>query len=149
MNSRIIANDVYLPVIRELLESGEEVPLTISGNSMSPFFIHERDKVLLAPAKGILKKGDMALFQRKNGQYILHRICRVTPDNQYFFVGDAQTEIEGPIDREQIFGRVKAVCRKGRWLKPGDFWWDFFAHVWIRIIPARRAVCRVYSALRK
>lgn len=149
MNSRIIANDVYLPVIRELLESGEEVPLTISGNSMSPFFIHERDKVLLAPAKGILKKGDMALFQRKNGQYILHRICRVTSDNQYFFVGDAQTEIEGPIDREQIFGRVKAVCRKGRWLKPGDFWWDFFAHVWIRIIPARRAVCRVYSALRK
>lgn len=148
MNSRVVANEAYLSVIRELLEEGKEVALTISGNSMSPFFIHERDKVLLGPVQERMKKGDMAIFQRENGQYILHRICRVSEKDQYFFVGDAQTWIEGPIRREQIFGKVKAVCRKGKWLKPGDFWWEFFAHVWIRMIPVRRPICKCYSFLR-
>lgn len=148
MSGRVIANDVYLPVIRELLEEGKEVSLTISGNSMSPFLIHERDRVLLGPAQARMQKGDIAIFQRENGQFILHRIYRVSKENQYFFIGDAQTEIEGPISRTQIFGKVKAVCRKGKWLKPGDFWWEFFGHVWLRMIPVRRLICRCYGVLK-
>lgn len=147
MNSRIVKNEEYLPIIRELLEEGNEVPLTVSGNSMSPFFIHYRDKVLLSPPGKILKKGDIAIFQRKNGQFILHRICRVTKDNQYFFVGDAQTQIEGPIARGQIFGQVTAVRRKEKWIKPGNFWWEFFEHVWLLIIPLRRPICKIYNIL--
>lgn len=149
MDTRVIANEIFLPVIQELLEEGKEVPLTVSGNSMAPFFIHGRDKVLLEPAKDRMRKGDIAIFRRKSGQYILHRIYRVSKGNQYFFVGDAQTEIEGPIDREQIFGKVKAVCRKGKWLQQGDFWWEFFEHVWLHMIPARRLMCKCYGALKK
>lgn len=149
MNSRVVANEIFLPVVRELLEEGKEVSLTISGNSMSPFFIHERDRVLLGPADENMRKGDIAIFQRKNGQFVLHRICRVSEEEQYFFIGDAQTQVEGPIGRNQIFGKVNAVCRKGTWLKPGDFWWEFFEHVWLWIIPARRLICRCYDTLKK
>lgn len=148
MNNRIVPNESYLPVIRELLEAGKTVPLTISGNSMSPFFVHIRDRVLLAPAPARLKRGDMAIFQRRNGQYILHRICRTADNDKYYFIGDAQTEIEGPIDREQIFGKVVSVCRKGRWIGPGNFWWEFFEHVWLRIIPLRCTLRRLYGRLR-
>lgn len=35
----------YVSVLRELTEQGKEVSLLISGNSMSPFLIHERDYI--------------------------------------------------------------------------------------------------------
>ena len=30
-------------------------------------------------------------------------------------------------------------------LEPGDFWWEFFEHVWIRILPARRIITGLYA----
>ena len=35
-------------------------------------------------------KGDMAFFVRDNGQYVMHRICKVDKNGDCFFVGDAQ-----------------------------------------------------------
>lgn len=141
---------VYMQMVQELLKEGKEVPLVITGNSMSPFLIHERDQILISRVNRPLKKGDMAFFRRTNGQYIMHRICRVKKENNkeaYYFVGDAQTAIEGPIRREQIFGLITAVERKGKILRKGDFWWEFFEHVWLHIIPFRRMICRIYTAV--
>ncbi len=50
-------------------------------------------------------------------------------------MGDAQTQIEGPVKREQIFALITKVRRKEKWLEPGDFWWEFFEHVWLHMIP--------------
>ena len=62
---------------------------------------------------------------------------------------DAQTEIEGPVAREQIFALVTKVRRKGRILAPGDFWWEFFVRVWVRLIPFRPALTRIYGLIHK
>ena len=75
---------------------------------------------------------------------MLHRICKVK-DGSYYIVGDAQTEIEGPVRREQIFALVTRVQRKGRLLGPGNFWWEFFARVWVRLIPLRPLLVRAYG----
>ena len=37
---------------------------------------------------------------------------------EYYLIGDAQTVIEGPIQREQIFAVVTKVKRKGEWIVP-------------------------------
>ena len=42
---RQIANDVYIPVLKELVEEGKEVSMMISGSSMNPFLIHHRDYI--------------------------------------------------------------------------------------------------------
>ena len=60
-------------------------------------------------------------------------------------MGDAQMEIEGPVKREQIFAIVTKARRKGKWIQKGNFWWEFFEHVWIRIIPLRRIIRGTYS----
>ena len=39
-----------------------------------PFLIDRRDQVLIKRIERPLKKGDIAFFQRENGQYIMHRI---------------------------------------------------------------------------
>ncbi len=146
-HSRKIDAAVYIPVLRQLMDEGRQVPLTITGNSMSPFLIHERDKIIISAVDRPLKKGDMAFYQRWNGQYIMHRVYRVAPDGSCYFVGDAQTNVEGPIAPEQIFGLIVAVERKGKRERPGTFWWEFFEHFWLYARPIRPVLWGLYRRL--
>lgn len=143
---RRVDTQEYLTVLKELVQQGKEVSLLVSGSSMSPFLIHERDYVYFRQPDRELKAGDIVFFQRKNGQYVMHRIWKVKPEG-YFIVGDAQTEIEGPVSRDQIFAIITKVQRKGTWIAPGDFWWEFFEHVWIHMVPLRRVIMRIYATL--
>ena len=131
---KIVETTEYLSVLRELVEEGREVRLKIAGESMVPFLREHRDEVFFRKPIEELKKGDIVFYQRECGQFVMHRIQKVKPEG-YYLVGDNQTVIEGPVAREQIFGLVTRVIRDGKKMEPGDFWWDFFEHVWIRIIP--------------
>ena len=93
-----------------------------------------------------LRKGDIVFYERPGGQFVVHRICRVHADG-YDIIGDAQTEIEHHVQRKQIFAWVTKVERKGKILVPGTFWWEFFAQVWIRIIPLRPILMHGYARL--
>ncbi|MDO4312489.1 MAG: S24/S26 family peptidase [Eubacteriales bacterium] len=143
---KVVDTREYVSMLRELVEDGKEVSMLISGSSMAPFLIHERDSICFKKPDRELKKGDMVFYQRATGQYVMHRICKIKPEG-YYMIGDAQKEIEGPLERGQIFALITKVRRKGKWMGPGDFWWDFFEHVWIRIIPIRRFVVKAYSII--
>ena len=147
MIERVVDTGEYVSVLRELAEEGKVVSLLVSGNSMSPFLIHGRDYIYFSKPDRELKRGDIVFYQRLNGQYVVHRICRITKDG-YYMIGDAQTEVEGPLKREQIFARITRIRRKGKFIRPGDFWWEFFEHVWTRVIPFRRGIIRGYSVCR-
>lgn len=159
-------------MLRELTEEGHEVSMQITGNSMSPFLENGRDRICFCKPKQPFKKGDMVFFQRENGQYVMHRICKVKAktdpvigdrkaktatysvvegrtrrSEEYYLIGDGQTDVEGPIRAEQIFAIVTKVQRKGKWIGPGAFWWEFFAHVWIHMIPVRRVVMSCYGKI--
>lgn len=145
---KMIDTREYVSVLRELTEEGEEVSMLIAGSSMSPFLIHHRDYIYFSKPDRALRKGDMVFYQRLNGQYVMHRIKRVRPEG-YYIIGDAQTETEGPVKQEQIFALVTKVIRKGKWMKPGDFWWEFFEHIWIDMIPFRRIANILYGGIRR
>lgn len=148
MEKKTINTREYVGLLKQLVEEGETVSMRIVGSSMSPFLIHDRDLITFKAPERELKKGDMVFFQRESGQYVMHRIYAVKPDG-YYMVGDAQTEIEGPIRREQIFAVIIKVRRKDKWVEPGDFWWNFFERVWINIIHVRKAVVVFYSLVYK
>ncbi len=143
---REVDTQEYMTVLKELVENGNQVNLLISGSSMSPFLIHHRDIIYFQKPDRELKAGDMVFYRRSSGQYVMHRIVKIRPEG-YYMVGDAQMEIEGPLDRAQIFGLVTAVKRNGRMLRPGDFWWEFFARIWPRIIPLRGLINRIYRMM--
>ena len=73
---KVVAPEILMEPLLALLEEAEYVPLVISGGSMTPFLAPGRDIVYLSKADRILKRGDMVLYQRKNGDYVLHRILR-------------------------------------------------------------------------
>lgn len=141
---RKVDAEVLLEEYRVLLETVDTLPLLISGNSMSPFLVHGRDTVYLTKVSRPLRRGDIVLYRRRNGAYILHRICAVK-GNTFSIVGDAQTLIEHGVAREQIFAVVSSAVRKGRRQAPGCFWWDFFEKVWVRVIPARPILIQTYG----
>ena len=112
--TRTVDTDSYMRVLSGLVAKGETVCLTITGGSMTPFLVHGRDSIRFAKPSGPLRRGDMAFYRRRNGQYVMHRIVRVDRQGNYYAAGDAQTEI-----------------------KKGNLWWDFFAGPWVALIKLR------------
>ena len=145
---KVLEPEQLMPKLLEMLEVTEPVPLVISGSSMTPFLVHGRDTVYLSKEKEPLRRGNMVLYRRDSGNYILHRVYRVE-ETTFTMVGDAQTWLEPGIRPDQILAIVTAVRRKGKVLQPGSFWWDFFEKVWIRMVPLRPAMMKTYACLKK
>ena len=149
MKNKVVDIYEYLPILQELTQQSKEVSLLITGNSMSPFLVHQRDRIFFIKPNRPLQKGDMVFYRRANGQYVMHRIRRVCPDGTLDIVGDAQTVIEHGVRPEQVFGLITKVRRKGKLLTAGSFWWEFFRHVWLNMIPLRMPLLRIYTRLKK
>lgn len=141
---RLVDTREYVDVLRGLTEEGKEVSMLVAGSSMNPFLIHYRDTIFFKKPDRALRRGDMVFYQRETGQYVMHRILRVKPEGLYI-VGDAQTEIEGPVKPEQVFAVITRVKRKGKMIGPDDFWWKFFEGPWLCIVPLRRVIMRLYA----
>lgn len=143
-----IDTKIYLSFLKEMIEQNMDVSIVISGNSMSPFLVNQRDVIYLSKINRKLKKGDFVLYQRLSGQYVVHRIVKVKKSG-YYLAGDNQIAIEGPILDKQIFGLVTKVKRKGKWIEAGNFWWEFFEHVWIWVLPWRMIILNIYKKVCK
>ncbi len=140
----------YLTALRALIEGGRSLTLTVSGSSMTPFLCPRRDRVRLSPPERPLRRGDVVFYQQGGGQFILHRILRAYggAEPRFDIVGDAQTAVDRGVRREQIFALAVDAERKGRPAGPGHFWWRFFAGPWLRLLPLRPVLTRLYAALR-
>lgn len=139
----------YLDVVRELLESGHtNVPVTISGTSMTPF-LDPGDTVYLNRPAGGVRAGDVVLFSRPGGRYILHRVIRVFPDGSLEILGDAQTRSEIQPDDSHVWGVVTGALHGKKQLTAQSLRWRFFAGPWSHAKRSRYYVNRIRSAIRR
>ena len=143
--NRCVDTVLLMEQYRALLETVDTLPLQVTGSSMTPFLAPGRDSVLLRKPPARLRRGDIALYRRGNGSYVMHRVYRCERDGTYTMLGDAQQQAEHGICREQVIAVACAAQRKGKEQKPGHFWWEFFARVWIRIVPLRPMLRGLYS----
>lgn len=144
-----VSASVLLPRYRVLLETVDTLPLAVTGSSMVPFLVPGRDSVVLTRMKHPPKRGDIVLYQRENGAYVLHRVYGTDADGVCCMVGDAQQELERGIAPRQLIAVVCAARRKGKLQRPGMFWWEFFSKIWIRLVPLRPFLLRVYRIGRR
>ena len=148
---KVLPPEILLEEYRRILAEEpmvEALPLIVSGSSMTPFLVGGRDTVYLSRLERPAQRGDILLYQRTSGQYVLHRVWKVEGDGAFTMVGDAQTELEAGIRADQIIAVVTSVVRKGKRMGPGSFWWEFFEKIWIRMVPLRPFFWKVYSRLR-
>ncbi len=137
------------PVIKEVLEGGSRVWITVTGMSMYPFLREDTDCVELSQVSiNTIKKGDIVLIQRVTGEYILHRVLRKEKE-KFFIVGDAQQWIEGPLKSEQLIAVVTAVKRKKHQISCQSMLWRILVGLWINIIPLRHIILKGVRVLTK
>lgn len=130
---------------RALLQTVDVLPLAVTGSSMTPFLVPGRDSVLLARPPERLRRGDIALYRRDGGAYVLHRVHHCVRDGSYAMLGDAQCTVEHGVRHDQVLAVVQSAVRKGRQQQKGTFWWEFFARVWLRLVALRPALLHLYQ----
>lgn len=145
----ILETKAYLDNVRAILEQGHtEVPVPVSGNSMVPF-LHPGDTVYLCPISRPLKRGDVVLYTRPDGRYILHRIIALPKDGSVIMLGDAQTLPEPIASRTQLCAIATAALRKGRPITPKNPIWAFYRFLWRWAAPWRRSLFHLWGKIRK
>ncbi len=138
-----------LPVLFSVLHEGQVIPIVPKGTSMCPFFMGDRDTLYLKRPLYPLKRGDIALYQRENGSHIVHRIHHVQKNNKinlYYFLGDNQTWIEGPIPEGKIIGVTSYYMRKSKKIDCTSNWkYNLLWRIWMILRPLRPQIGHLFS----
>lgn len=123
----------------QLSESGK-ASLIVTGGSMLPMLRPIKDRVLLAPPEKYAK-GDIILYRRENGQYVLHRIlqkkkgyCICSGDNQY--------EKER-VDDAWVLAVVTDFYKLSKKYSVTGKWYRLYKWSWVTLFPIRRVLLRM------
>lgn len=142
-----ISIEEFSATILTILEENIGVTITTTGNSMYPLWKHKRDSVVLMKCdKFNLKKGDIPLYKRANGQHVLHRIVRVN-SNSYDMCGDALSHIEYNFPKENLIAVVKSFTRNGKEYSCSSLLFRVYSTVWMWLLPFRGIILKIYTKL--
>ncbi len=144
MERRVVLTRLHelSPVMVECMEAGSEVVLIVTGNSMRPFLASGRDQVVLKKCDATtLQVGDVPLYRRADGQFVLHRIVDLGAST-YTMCGDAQTEKEYGVPSNRIVAVAVGFHRKGKYVACTAFWYRVYVRVWMVLRPLRPVLLR-------
>lgn len=139
-------NNELSPMEQELA-SGKPTMLITHGSSMEPLLYDTSTTVVAVRCEGDLLPGDLPLYKRPNGQYVLHRIIRVE-DDAYYIRGDNQTGLER-VPKTWVLGVVTAISRKGKEYSVTDTSYRFYVHFWNAIYPLRWFIYKCRALIRR
>lgn len=137
--------DDLMPLILERLAAGQRVTFSPRGTSMLPMLRQGIDTVTLSPLPEKLKKYDLPLYRRRDGQYVLHRIVKT--GETYTCIGDNQFFYEPGLKREQMIALVTAFTRDGREYSVENRCYRLYCRLWYYSRPIRRLYCRVMGRI--
>ena len=161
--------EYLMPVFRERLENGQSVQFLPQGTSMLPMIRQGVDSVVVSPLTPgePLKLYDLPLYQRENGQYVLHRVVGVesgggqeseggasatytyTYTYTYTCMGDNQFVKEPGLSHDQMIGVVTEFCRGERRYSVNSAGYKFYCRVWYHSRHARHFWRRAVRKLRR
>ncbi len=140
----------------KLSKEGISLPVTIrlQGSSMEPLIRSGQDLATIIPMDKMPVPGDVILFRRGEGDYVVHRVYQTDPEGSWLQTwGDNCLQPDAPIKPSAVLGLVVSVEKDGRQLrldtlaqrKRGLAWLNSFvrrplwrfgrrAHSWLRRI---------------
>ena len=142
--------------IREALGKYKKIVQPVRGISMLPMLDEDKDAVELVEVKGCLKKYDLVLFQRRNGQLVLHRIIAVKK-HHCLICGDNSTAVE-KVPMERILAVASGFYKDGKYVSCQneeylayviDRWTNFSSRKLIEKIPREESLDAVERRTRK
>lgn len=109
------------------------------GSSMWPLLRQGKSWVQLVARDGRQPRlGDVVLYRRADGGWILHRIIRVEEGGVYLLCGDHQWNSREYVREEQILAIATAFSRNGHEFDDRTWWYRLYRRVWNGNLTVRR-----------
>ncbi len=140
------ANLTNSSLMKEIIQKRGWIDLPADGTSMYPLIKKGNICRFVACKTSAIKKGDVILFQTKNGTLVAHRFLKSNyhlNQVEYLFKGDTNLGMDEPIKDEKIIGKL-VLINKG---KININMSDVYAFAWCKIIlffPISSALLRGY-----
>ena len=146
MELSAVSMESLMPVLRLQMEKGGRAPLVVTGISMLPTLRNCRDMVELIPLSRDLRRGDLILYQRINGAYVLHRIVKKPRAGQFVCSGDNQWQPE-PVKAEQVIALVDTYIRDGKRIPVKKLSCRLWVGFWVFLFPVRKPFLKLRRAV--
>ena len=134
--------------IEEVLSEQKSVQIYPQGYSMYPLFIPGKDQAVISPlGNKHIRRGDVLLYRRKTGKLVLHRVVKVK-GSKLFFVGDNQTDIEGPLSITQVYGYMSAFYKGKIKYSVKNPLYILSWQTWLILLPVRKPLSEFIHKLK-
>ncbi len=134
----------------ELCQSGAcpPVKITLAGNSMRPLIRKDRDLVIIVPLRRSPKIGDVVLFSRPDGSYVVHRLYKADGDTVQT-LGDGCLRPDVPMPLASVCGLVTTVERGRCRLRLDTAAARLYGRIWMNLLPLHRLIARAKQFTRR
>lgn len=129
----VIKNGTYR-CYEDILNLNGRLHSSVSGRSMYPLLLGNRDTVITEKLLNPPKKYDVVLYKR-NGKYILHRIVKIT-ENGYIIRGDNCYFDE--TDISEFLGVMTGFYRKGKFYGTDKAGYKLYSRIHLFLYPIRK-----------
>lgn len=139
--------DSLLPLIKEYIGMDYSVTLTPYGNSMLPMLVGGKDTVTISKIKNKLKKYDLPLYVRNNGEYVIHRIVGIK-NGCYLCTGDNMFSYECDIKDSMLIGVVTSFTHNGKHYRTDCLSYRIYCVIWDRSRFLRRCIRKLAKLIK-
>lgn len=138
-----------VPIMEEIINSGGQCKLRVTGYSMTPILKHLRDSVILtSPRIRKIKKGEIVFIQRKTGEYVLHRVLKIIDDETFIMNGDAQQWGE-VVKNNQVIGVCCKIVRNNKEISCDNLIYKCVIKIWQLCMPIRHIIFKMNATIKK
>lgn len=149
IRTKSIPNEILSQETAGLIREGHTVTHIVRGNSMNPFLVDRRDKVILSPfTDEDLRRGAFVLAKDTDGRIVLHRIINRNGE-ELTLMGDGNSCGTETTFVNEVIGLVTQVIRKGKTYNCKSRTWKRYSAIWMRLLPVRRYLLGVWRRIYK
>lgn len=121
--------------LESALASGKPLVCFTVGDSMEPLLYNRETCVVICRTARALRPGDLALYKRPAGRYVLHRVIRAD-ETVYYTRGDNRYGLER-VPREWVIAVATEVYRRGKHILVTDGAYRLYVWAWNFLYPLR------------
>ena len=129
-------NVTTFSVVRDILLEGDNVTITVNGQSMLPFF-RSGSTVTLRPIRKEDFKKYAVVFADAGNHFVIHRIINIEA-NKVTLLGDGNIYGTESMDKERVYGVIDCSALH-----------IFFAKIWLWMRPVRRFPLAIFRCFLK
>ena len=103
----------FVPLIKEAFSQGRTITVPVTGNSMLPLLRPKDAVTLVSPSMKKIERGDILLYRREDGHFVLHRVVELYADS-IDFCGDNQVVVEHNVLKSCVIAQVVSYEKDGQ-----------------------------------